>query len=238
MPDEQSPAPAGAAAEFTEYLELLVMLTEEFGHTLDVEQTIRRGLERITEILSAEASSLFMLEETPEGGREAVCTVCIGPVDISGLRLPVDQGIVGRSIRNNSCEIVRDVREDPVFGAQVDEKTGFTTRSILCAPLSIKERCIGAIELINKAGGEGLFDSRDQGVLRVLASTAAMAFINAQQARALVDQERLQRELELAAEIQRALLPRPGRDGLPIFGVNLPALWKSRSAGFGRCLGF
>ncbi|MEX2641913.1 MAG: GAF domain-containing SpoIIE family protein phosphatase [Acetobacterales bacterium] len=223
MPDERSPATAGAAAEFTEYLELLVMLTEEFGHTLDVEQTIRRGLERITEILSAEASSLFMLEETPDGGQDVVCTVCIGPVDISGLRLPIDQGIVGRSIRDNSCEIVRDVREDPAFGAQVDEKTGFTTRSILCAPLSIKDRCIGAIELINKVGGEGLFDSRDQSVLRVLASTAAMAFINAQQARALVDQERLQRELELAAEIQRALLPKSDRDGLPIFGVNLPA---------------
>ncbi len=223
MPDDRSQPPQAGDADFAPYLELLVMLTEEFGHTLDVEQTVRRGLERITEILDAEASSLFMLEENADGGEEVVCTVCIGPVDITGLRLPIDQGIVGRSIRNNSCEMVRDVRLDPEFGAQVDEKTGFTTKSILCAPLAIKDRCIGAIELINKIGGEGLFDSHDQGVLRVLASTAAMAFINARQARALVDQERLQRELELAAEIQRALLPRTDESDLPIFGINLPA---------------
>ena len=91
-----------------------------------------------------------------------VCRACFGPVNVNGLRLAADAGIVGRSIRANSSQIVRDVKKDPDFVRSVDASTGFVTRSILCAPLSVKDQQIGAIQLLNKKGGDGLFSEKDR----------------------------------------------------------------------------
>jgi sigma-B regulation protein RsbU (phosphoserine phosphatase) len=105
----------------------------------------------------------------------------------------------------------------------VDEQTGFRTRSILCAPMSVKDDRIGAIELVNKRRGNGLFDRSDLTLLQTLASSAALAILNARMAAELVEQERVRRELELAAEIQRSLLPEPPAEDFPVHGINCPA---------------
>jgi sigma-B regulation protein RsbU (phosphoserine phosphatase) len=117
---------------------------------------------------------------------------------------------------------VRDVSTDPDFTAQVDEQTGFTTRSILCAPLTVKDKKLGAIELINKKTDDGLFATDDQHMLTALASSAALAIHNAAMASALIEQERIQHELELAREIQGNLLPDPQGPESPVHGYNLP----------------
>jgi sigma-B regulation protein RsbU (phosphoserine phosphatase) len=104
----------------------------------------------------------FLLERDDS---QLVCQACEGPVDINGLCIPAGQGIVGRAVSDNACQIVRDVRLDPDFAATVDNDTGFTMRSILCAPMSVKDSCVGAIGLINKTSGDGLFSERDRHVL-------------------------------------------------------------------------
>ncbi len=201
-------------------LELLAAMGRDFASTLDIESTLAGALRRIADHVGAEAGALFMLD--PAGG-QLRCHTCVGPTDIVGLTIDADRGIVGRAVQRNVGEIVRDVSRDPQFHAAVDAKTGFTTRSILCAPLSVKEEKIGAIELINKRGGDNLFDQADLVLLEVLASSAALAILNARMAAKLVEQERVRRELELAAEIQRSLLPSPEGPDFPIHGVNLPA---------------
>ena len=57
----------------------------------------------------------------------------------------------------------------------------------------------------------------------MLASSAALAIANARMAESLVEHERVRRELELAAEIQRTLLPAPRPEPFPVCGVNIPA---------------
>jgi sigma-B regulation protein RsbU (phosphoserine phosphatase) len=89
--------------------------------------------------------------------------------------------------------------------------------------LSVKDRRVGAIELINKRGGDGLFSDRDRNGLQVLASSAALAIINTRLTAQLIEQEKVRRELELAAEIQRNLLPRHGHPSYPVCGINVPA---------------
>lgn len=118
--------------------------------------------------------------------------------------------------------MVRDVSTDPDFTTQVDEQTGFTTRSILCAPLTVKDKKLGAIEVINKKTEDGLFATDDQHILTALASSAALAIHNAAMASALIEQERIQHELELAREIQGNLLPDPEGADFPVHGYNLP----------------
>lgn len=212
--------PARGSEVFDDYLAFVVSITQDFATSLDIDETLNTAVERIMAYVEAEAASIFLLED--EGN--LVCRACAGPIDITGLRLGVSQGIVGRTVRDNASFMVRDVRSDPDFANSVDQSTGFVTRSILSAPLRIQDRCIGAVELINKRGGDGLFDERDGQLLTVLASSAALAIHNARMASALVEQERIRRELELAREIQRSLLPSEADPGCPlVMGLNLPA---------------
>jgi sigma-B regulation protein RsbU (phosphoserine phosphatase) len=204
-----------------EQLSLLAEMVQSFAASLDINETLTNAIEKFIEYLDAEAASIFLLENE---NKELVCRGCVGPVDITGLHLPPTAGIVGKTVVSRSSQMVRDVSKDPDFDQKVDEKTGFITRSILCAPLIVKNECIGALELINKRGGDGLFDNRDRNFLVALASAAALAIHNARMADELVEQERLRKELELAREIQMSLLPAVPEDDFPVQGINVPAL--------------
>ena len=206
----------------SDQLELLVEMTRHFADTNDIEATMGRALERIAELMEAEGGALFILQGAGENER-LECHASFGPVDIKGLSVPADKGIVGRSLMNNAPEIVRDAQNDPNFDTSMDAQSGFTTRSILCAPLSVKDERIGAIEVVNKTGGNGLFADDDIKLLEALAASAALAISNARMAGELAEKEVMRRELELAAEIQRGLLPPPGDGAFPISGVNRPA---------------
>lgn len=204
-------------------LELLVEIGRHFAATQDIEVTMGHALARIAELMEAEGGALFVLEEG-ETEPHLICHASVGPVDIKGLTVPADKGIVGRSVTTNSSEMVRDAQNDPNFDTSMDAQSGFTTRSILCAPLSVKDERIGAIEVVNKTGGDGLFATDDLTLLEALAASAALAISNARMAGELAEKEVMRRELELAAEIQRGLLPPPGEDDdFPVRGVNRPA---------------
>jgi len=213
-----SPIPAaGNESQIYDHLELLAVMGQDFSSSLDIEASLKRAIEHITKHLNAAGGALFLLDES---GENLTCVACFGETEITGLKMKSDQGVIGRCVQNNVGEIVRDVSKDPNFYKLVDQETGFTTKSILCAPLSVREERLGAIEVINNLDGDGLFAPDDLNVLQAMSATAALAINNARQAEALVEQEKLARELELAAEIQRSLLPDPGDDDFPIAGVN------------------
>lgn len=204
-----------------EQLALLADITQCFASSLDVEATLNNAIEQFVNYLNAEAASIFLLENEH---RELVCKECVGPVDITGLRLQANQGIVGKAVMGKSCLMVRDVSQDPDFAKTVDMGTGFVTRSILCAPFLVQGDCLGALELINKRGGDGLFDEQDKHLMMALASACALAIRNARMADDLVEQERMRKELELARVIQLDLLPSEDENDLPVQGMNVPAL--------------
>ncbi len=169
--------------------------------------------------MRAESASVFLAE--PNG--ELVCRACCGPVDVRGLRLAPGQGIVGRAVASGQCQIVRDARTDPDFaGRRLERDSGFITRSTLCAPLLTAEGPIGALQVLNKAGDE-LFDDEDCNALRVLAAPTALALNRARLAEALLEQNRIRRELTMARRLQRSLLPRRRRGSYPLRSINLPA---------------
>ncbi len=216
-PDIPPASDKKGSGQIYDHLELLSAMGRDFASSLDIEASLRRAIEHISDYVDAEGGALFLLDDKGEMLR---CHACAGPTEITGLKLGADQGIVGRCVQNDASEIIRDVTKDPGFHSDVDEKTGFTTRSILCAPMIVKDERIGAIELINKRGGDGLFDDQDLHLLQAMSASAALAIQNARMAEALVEQERLARELELAAEIQRSLLPDPGAEDFPVAGIN------------------
>jgi signal transduction histidine kinase len=74
--------------------------------------------------------------------------------------------------------IVPDAYADQRFYAEVDQHSGFTTKSILCVPLQTKGQTIGAIEVMNKK--DSPFNKEDLSLLQALAISAATAIENAQ----------------------------------------------------------
>jgi len=209
----------------SEQLDLLAQMGRDFAASQDIEATMARALSRIATLVGAEGGALFLLDNAAEN---LVCHASHGPVDILGLSVGADQGIVGRSVAGNVSEMVRDVSLDQSFQNSLDQQSGFTTKSILCAPMVVRgaaqeEERIGAIELVNKADAQGLFADDDLKFLEVLAASAALAIHNARMSRQLAEKEVMRRELERAAEIQRGLLPPPGDANFPVSGVNRPA---------------
>lgn len=204
-----------------EQLALLVDIARGFSSSLDISQTLKNAIEQFMEYMNAEAASIFLLEND---ATELVCVECAGPVDITGLRLSAGQGIVGKTVTLRSCQMISDVLKDKSFAKTVDMGTGFHTRSILCSPLIVNNKCIGALELLNKKDDD-LFDEQDRQLSSALASYAALAIHNARMADSLVEQERMRKELELAREIQLDLLPDDSeQSNLPVKGMNVPAL--------------
>ena len=204
-----------------EQLALLAEVSQGFSSTLDITQTLRNAIEQFMEYMNAEAASIFLLEKDTA---ELVCAECAGPVDITGLRLSSKKGIVGKTVTTRRSQMISDVQSDPDFAKTVDMGSGFRTRSILCVPLIVNNVCIGALELLNKKNDD-LFGDQDKHLSMALASYAALAINNARMADALVEQERMRKELELAREIQLDLLPNISDiTNFPVNGMNVPAL--------------
>jgi sigma-B regulation protein RsbU (phosphoserine phosphatase) len=199
---------------------LLADMSQEFAAGGDLAEALERALGSIARHVGSEAGSLWLIGNDR---LEAICSACVGPNSITGVRLAVTEGIIGKSVRENACQMVIDAVNDPHFSTKIDDESGFLTRSILCAPMRVKGEAIGAIELINKRGGDGKFAQRDAHLLQVLASSAGLAIANAKLAAAQIENERVRRELELAAEIQRNLLPAPRPAPFPLSGINVPA---------------
>jgi len=142
---------------------------------------------------------------------------------LQDLHLPLDVGVVGWVVRNREAVLVSDAASDPRFSEQADRLTGLTTVSLICAPLIVGDRAIGAIELVNKKRHP--FSQSDLNLLSTLAGTVALAIEKAQLQEELKEQERLKRELEIAHSVQAQLLPKamPRVPGYDFFGTSEPA---------------
>lgn len=97
----------------------------------------------------------------------------------SPLRFPEDQGIAGHVFQTGETVICTDPYRDPRFNPEVDRRSGYQTRSLLCLPISDREgRRIGVIQALNRVEGE--FTESDAARLGAFAAQAAIALVNAQ----------------------------------------------------------
>ncbi|MCR5725072.1 MAG: sigma 54-interacting transcriptional regulator, partial [Treponema sp.] len=96
--------------------------------------------------------------------------------------------------------IVNNVASDLRFNNTVQKKTGYVTRTMAAIPMRVKGKCIGVIEVINKAGTQG-FDDSDLQVLTLLSDQAAIAYSNADDYRSAQDKiSVLQERIENGAQ--------------------------------------
>jgi len=122
--------------------------------------------------LGASASSILVLDEKT---CELAFRFADGPKgeNLKRIRLGPDAGIAGWVARHGEPLIVNDVSKDPRFCKDMDQTTGFVTRSIICVPLATRGKVVGVIEVLNKLD-EGGFTAEDLDTLTAVARTAAM----------------------------------------------------------------
>jgi PAS domain S-box-containing protein len=160
----------------------------------------------IKQILDVEAGSLLLVDEDTQELYFKVALRDESP-GVIGFRLQPGQGIAGWVVAHNLPAIVNDVSTDPRFYAKIDEATGFRTKSVLCAPLLVQGRPIGALELVNKR--QGYFTADDQGLLTSMCASLAIALHNAalyQEAQARAQRTAIISDITIAISASLSLL--------------------------------
>jgi serine phosphatase RsbU (regulator of sigma subunit) len=98
-----------------------------------------------------------------------------------------------------------DAQIDPRFNMRQSVRL-LGLRSLMCVPLTIKERILGVIYVDNRIQA-GLFTQADLDLLSSIGSSAAIAIENARLYQVAVEKGRLETELQMARQVQASLLP-------------------------------
>lgn len=162
------------ATESFEVFSLMLSLFKDITAFGSQESFLNSMLEEISRILNAQRASIFLINpQTNE--LEAVAALGI---DKDLLKFDYRKGIAG-SVFTTGVPLNIDAKTDKVrFSQEMDNKTGFQTKSILCNPISNREdKTIGVIEILNKRN-QDRFTEDDEKTMKVLALVFSSVFHN------------------------------------------------------------
>ncbi len=133
----------------------------------------------VRQLINVEGASVILLDEDK---KEFIFRVAVFDDRETGkkminLRFPADKGVAGFVYRTKEPLIVHDTSKSPFFLKNVDNQTGYKTKSMLDVPIHIRERMIGVLCAVNKKNGK--FDRNDVEFLNAIASTVALPVENA-----------------------------------------------------------
>ncbi|XP_034040190.1 cAMP and cAMP-inhibited cGMP 3',5'-cyclic phosphodiesterase 10A isoform X2 [Thalassophryne amazonica] len=90
------------------------------------------------------------------------------------IRFSIEKGIAGQVARTGEVLNIPDAYADPRFNREVDLKTGYTTRNILCMPIVSRGAVIGVVQMVNKLSGSA-FTKTDENNFKMFAVFCALA---------------------------------------------------------------
>ena len=205
-------------------LAIITQMNQEFATSLDLNETLQTALEVIIKRINAQAANIFLIDEKKQVFQ---CIASKYQSYLDEYEIPLTQGVMGKAVLQKKCirvgDVRKDVREIAEFYFDLDNKTNFTTYSVLCSPLIAANECIGVIHCLNKKTSSKLFEENDRKLLETLSAPAALAIRNAKMAKELIDKNRMQKEIEIVGEIQKTLLSKNKNEDFPIAGINIPA---------------
>jgi HD-GYP domain-containing protein (c-di-GMP phosphodiesterase class II) len=138
-----------------QFQEISALLNSSFRH----EDIRTRAIEAATVLLEAEAGSLLLQDPATGELRFDVAHGTSGE-SVKQVRLPRGEGIAGYVMRTGEPAIINDVQTDARFFKTADHRSGFTTKSMVCVPVTAHGRRLGVLQVINKSGGRP-FDEED-----------------------------------------------------------------------------
>ncbi len=188
--DERSPL-AAALRQERKKLELVTEVGAALSSTTDLDQLLRLLIDKVTELMDADRSTLYLLSED---GRELWSKVVQGR-DTLAIRLQVGEGIAGWVAQSGEVVNIADAYRDTRFQPAVDLRSGYRTRSILCVPMRNRAGAVvGVVQVLNKRAPElaesksdddsltmtlfSPFSPEDEDLLLALASQTAVVIDN------------------------------------------------------------
>ena len=154
-------------------LRALQDISSALGSTLDLGELLDMILDRISEVIEADRSTLYLLDEETD---ELWSKVVQGD-EVHEIRLKPGEGLAGAVASTGRPLNIKDAYQDVRFDAAWDRATGYRTRSTLCVPMKNQHgRTIGVVQVLNK--NEGHFSVGDEALLTALASHAAVSIEN------------------------------------------------------------
>jgi phosphoserine phosphatase RsbU/P len=203
-----------------ERLETLYRVSQALASTLDLEAVLNIVMDQVITVTKAERGFL-MLGDRPQDLRFHVARG-IDQLLIDDAEFQVSRGILTRVAESAQPVVTSDAQhEDWLSGRQ--SVMALKLRSIMCAPLLFKGRMTGLVYVDNRMQA-GIFQSADLELLQAVANTAAVAIENARLHEQALVQARLERELEVAKQVQASLIPQLAP---AVAGFELGALWRS-----------
>jgi len=205
-------------------LEIITNMNQEFALSLKLNDTLNTALKIIIARLNAQAANVFLINKIT---KKFECIASLNQEHLDEYQLDLKDGVMGKAVDQKKCirvgNVRKDVREIAEFYFDLDNKTNFTTFSVLCAPLIAANDCIGVIHCLNKKTDDKLFIEEDRKLLETLSAPAALAIRNAKMAQEMVEQNKMQKEVEIVGEIQKSLLSSNKKEPFPLAGINIPA---------------
>jgi len=207
-------------------LRMLLDITKKISRSLDLQEVLNLVMDTLDSLIPYDAAGIFVLqckdpdsvppgEEPCEFKSEAVRGYDID--ELSDLHLKLGEGFIGSVALSAQPIISHDVRNDPVYINARDR-----TRSEMVAPIISNDEVIGVFDL--ESDELNAYSNDDLEVLLLLASQVAIIIEKVMLHEQMIEKKRLQGQLEVARQVQLALLPPtdPQLDGYDISAYNFP----------------
>ena len=181
-------------------LALLNEISRELTSILNLDQLLKRVGDLLLEIIDYQMFSILLLDE---GKQKLVHRFSLRFKESVQIKhdIPVGRGLVGAAAEQKKVILAADVSKDPRY-----IKVNPETRSELCLPLIYKDHVIGVLDLEHTR--RGYFNEDHVRTMGTLAAQLAIAIENARlYERITLEEQRLERDLSMAREVQLHLLP-------------------------------
>lgn len=137
----------------------LMATAKILGSTREVEELFSAIMVHAKTLMEVERTTMFLVNKP---GESLYTMVADGLGEMGEINIPWDKGLAGACFTTKQVVSIRDAYEDERFNKDVDKRSGFRTKSVLCYPvLNAADEVIGVIQLINKETGLG-FTEQDE----------------------------------------------------------------------------
>lgn len=154
----------------------LVKISRSITALTDIDELLKVVAEETKNAIQADRCTVFLWDKDTD---ELWSKVALGLDSSQEIRFPADKGLAGYVVKTGESLNIADAYNDPRFNPEVDSKTGYRTKTILCMPIMNNNReIIGAFQVINKI--DGVFTKNDEDLLVAIGGSASIALENAQ----------------------------------------------------------
>lgn len=186
-----------------DHLSLLVRAAQTFNSSLDLSEVLNRVMDQVIAVTHAERG--FLVLRQADGHVLFKAARAIDQQTIDDPAFQVSRGVVERVLDEGEPQLTSDAQSDSWLLSR-ESVVGLHLRSILCVPIRLRDKAIGAIYVDNRLQA-GIFNRDHLSLISAIADHAATAIENARLYEVAVEKGRLERELQVAYTVQASLLP-------------------------------